>query len=191
MMEYLAFFRASEELEQELKSFREGLVKGRKEEVYNFPSAGVHCTLFKAEAEEEDENSILNNLETIRKELGEEGLVATASELDLFAKNSLVLKLERTESLHKLHRGIFVSFLPYIIKGSAYMDRELLTYFGDNYSPHISLARFRAADYVPEEWQEERTKFSGREFQVRDFCLVKADKKAGEEWREVWREAEF
>ncbi|HLC53500.1 MAG TPA: hypothetical protein VJK03_03065 [Candidatus Nanoarchaeia archaeon] len=190
-MDYLAFFRTSEKLEQELKSFREGLVKGRKEDVYNFPSAGIHCTLFRAEAKEESENSILKNLETIRKVLGEEGLVSTASELDLFAKNSLVLKLERTEALYKLHRGIFVSFLPYIIKGSAYMGQELLTYFGENYSPHISLARFRAADYVPEEWQEERERFEGREFQVRNFCLVKADKKAGEEWREVWREAEF
>ncbi len=184
-MDYLAFFRPSEELEQELKNFREELVKERKEDLYTFPSAGLHCSLFKAEGGEEKENEILEKLGIIRREFAREGLVATARELDLFDKNSLVLKLERTEALCALHTGVFVAFLPYISKSSAYMGKEFLTYFGQNYSPHISLARFRTADYVPEEWQLERERFGGEEWSVKDFCLVKADKKSGGEWREV------
>jgi len=125
---YLIYFKPSEYLEARLNNFRKGLARSGGME-YKGKDL-LHATLFKAKFSEKYENNILEELMDTERKMFAPRII----EMDLFAYNSLVVRLEKHENLQQLHEGIIRSIKPYT-------EEDLPGWFGKDYAPHITLCK--------------------------------------------------
>ena len=123
-MEYLAYFRPNGEL-YDLILRQTHLV---------LLSSGLHSTLCFFNMEPEKEKSLITDLSQISFNLFEIEILA----FDDFDKDSLVLRLSRSDELLRLHKGIVAVVRKYV---NIEFDAITKQYFEDNYNPHLTISK--------------------------------------------------
>ncbi len=123
-MKYLAYFRPNEELSN-LISRQNNLV---------LPSSGLHSTLCFFYMKPKHENKLVTDFSQISFNPFEFETLG----FDDFDKDSLVLKLSRSDELLQLHKGI-VS----VVRNYADSEFDVIAkqYFEDNYNPHLTISK--------------------------------------------------
>ena len=125
---YLIYFNPSVYLEERLNAFRKGLA--RSDGIEYKAGDFLHATLFKAKFSEKDEKKLFEVVLDTERSV----FAPRVKEMDLFAQNSLVIKLEKPEELQELHEEIIRVLMPF-------MQEELPGWFGKGYVPHITLCK--------------------------------------------------
>jgi 2'-5' RNA ligase len=123
-MKYLAYFRPNEELSNLIS----------RQNHLELPGSGLHSTLCFFHMEPEYESKLVSGLSQMKFNPFEIETLA----LDDFDKNSLVLKLFRSEELLQLHKGIVAVVRNY---ADAEFDAIAKQYFEDNYNPHLTISK--------------------------------------------------
>ncbi len=123
-MKYLAYFRPNKELSD--------LILRQNHIV--LPGSGLHSTLCVFYMEPEQENNLVTDLSQIRFNPFEIGTLG----FDDFDKDSLVLKLSRSDELLQLHKNVVSVARNY---ASEDFDAIARQYFGDNYNPHLTISK--------------------------------------------------
>ncbi len=123
-MKYLAYFQPNEELSN--------LILRQKKLV--IPGSGLHSTLCFFHMEPENESKLVTNLSQINFNSFEFETLG----FDDFDKDSLVLKLSRSDELLQLHNGIVSAVRNY---ANSEFDAIAKQYFGDNYNPHLTISK--------------------------------------------------
>lgn len=147
-MKYLVHLQPSRELTDLTFSFRETFSS-----VIATPK-DLHCTLMLLHASPYDEEKIIQALEP----LSHRPFTLVSSSLDLFAQHSLVLRLDPSPDLLRLHTKVLEALIPFVaydetppLEESYQHDERRIAayvtygspYFGSFYSPHITLARVK------------------------------------------------
>ncbi|PIN73751.1 hypothetical protein COV20_06040 [Candidatus Woesearchaeota archaeon CG10_big_fil_rev_8_21_14_0_10_45_16] len=158
-MKYLAYFQPNKEL-SDLISRQNHLV---------LPGSGLHSTLCFFYMEPGHENKLVMDLSQINFNPFEFETLG----FDDFDKDSLVLKLSRSDELLQLHSGI-VS----VVKNYADSEFDAIAkqYFGDNYNPHLTISKSSS--------QFDRTskELIGRKNRIAKYTLAK---KVDGNWKEM------
>lgn len=159
IMKYLAYFRPNEELSD--------LILRQNHIV--LPGSGLHSTLCFFYMEPEEEKNLVTDLSQICFNPFEFETLA----FDDFDRNSLVLKLSRSEELLQLHKGI-VS----VVKNYANAEFSAIAkqYFGDNYKPHLTISRSSS------EFDRNSKELIGQKDRIARYTLAK---KVDENWKEI------
>ena len=123
-MKYLAYFRPNKELSD--------LILRQKDIV--LPGSRLHSTLCVFYMEPEQENDLVTDLSKIKFDPFE---IETLG-FDDFDKDSLVLRLSRSDELLQLHKGIVTVVRNYANAG---FDTIAKQYFGDDYNPHLTISK--------------------------------------------------
>lgn len=126
-MKYLAYFQPNKKLSN-LISRQNHLI---------LPGSGLHSTLCFFHMEPEHENKLVTDLSQINFNPFE---IETLG-FDDFDKDSLVLKLSRSNELLQLHKGIVSVVRNY---ADSEFDAIAKQYFGDNYNPHLTVSKSSA-----------------------------------------------
>jgi hypothetical protein len=123
-MKYLAYFRPNEDLSHLIL---------KKDNVV-LPNSGLHCTLCVFYMSPTREDRLVNDLSQISFHPFEIETVG----FDDFNKDSLVLKLARSDELLRLHKEIVA-----IVRNYADADFDMVAkkYFGNNYNAHLTISK--------------------------------------------------
>ena len=158
-MKYLAYFQPNKEL-SDLISRQKNLV---------LPGSGLHSALCFFHMEPEYENKLVTDLSQIKFNTFEFETLG----FDNFDKDSLVLKLSRSNELLQLHNGI-VS----VVKNYANSEFDAIAkqHFGDNYNPHLTISKSSS--------QFDRTskELIGQKDRISRYTLAK---KVDENWKKI------
>ncbi|MBI2673271.1 2'-5' RNA ligase family protein [Candidatus Woesearchaeota archaeon] len=158
-MKYLAYFRPNEEL-SDLILRQNHLV---------LPGSGLHSTLCVFYMEHEQEKELVSDLSQISFNPFE---IETLG-LDDFDKDSLVLRLSRSDELLQLHKRIVRAVRNY---ADAEFDAIARQYFGDNYNPHLTISKSSS------EFDRTSKGLIGRKDIITRYSLAK---KLDEGWKEI------
>jgi 2'-5' RNA ligase len=150
-MKYLVQFAPSLNLVDAIDAYR----KTMGDPVGELPKSGLHCTVMFLHADQTKESTLverLQNLDLKQIAVPASGIVTT--DMSVYDENALVLRLERTEELHDMHKRIAdacrtlidrsaspplpAQFAADKLRRRAY-DRYGSPYFGQFYSPHITI----------------------------------------------------
>ena len=123
-MKYLAYFRPNRELSDLI--LRQNFIV--------LPGSGLHSTLSVFYMEPEQESRLITDFSQINFNPFEIETIG----FDDFDKDSLVLKLSRSDELLQLHRGIVAVVRNY---ANAEFDAIAKQYLGDNYNPHLTISK--------------------------------------------------
>ena len=158
-MKYLAYFRPNEEL-SDLISRQNHLV---------LPGSGLHSTLCFFYMEPEQERNLVSDLSQVSFNPFE---IETLT-FDDFDKDSLVLKLSRSEELLQLHKGVVA-----VVKNYANTEFDAIAkqYFGDNYTPHFTISKSSS------EFNKALKRLIGRKDRIARYSLAK---KVDGIWKEI------
>jgi len=158
-MKYLAYFQPNKEL-SDLISRQKNLF---------LPGSGLHSALCFFHMEPEYENKLVTDLSQIKFNTFEFETLG----FDNFDKDSLVLKLSRSNELLQLHNGI-VS----VVKNYANSEFDAIAkqHFGDNYNPHLTISKSSS--------QFDRTskELIGQKDRISRYTLAK---KVDENWKKI------
>jgi 2'-5' RNA ligase len=158
-MKYLAYFRPNEELSNLIS----------RQNHLELPGSGLHSTLCFFHMEPEYESKLVSGLSQMKFNPFEIETLA----LDDFDKNSLVLKLFRSEELLQLHKGIVAVVRNY---ADAEFDAIAKEYFGDNYNPHLTISKSSS------KFDKTSKELIGRKDRIARYTLAK---KADGIWKEM------
>lgn len=122
-MKYLAYFQPNKELSDLIL---------RQDNIL-LPGSGLHSTICFFRMEPKYEESLISNLSKINFNSFE----IETQDFDNFDKDSLVLKLSRSDELLQLHKNIVSVVQNYANSEFNEIARQ---YFGDNYNPHLTIS---------------------------------------------------
>lgn len=158
-MKYLAYFRPNREL-SDLILRQNHLV---------LPGSSLHSTLCVFYMEPEHETSLVSDLSQLSFNPFEIETLA----FDDFDKDSLVLKLSRSNELLQLHRGIVAIVGDYV---DAEFDAIAKQFFGDNYNPHFTISKSSSG------FDRTSKELIGRNDRISRYSLAK---KVDGSWKEI------
>jgi 2'-5' RNA ligase len=162
-MKYLAYFQPNEKLSSLILRQNNIVV----------PSQGLHSTLCVFYMESKHENRLIHDLSQINFNSFD---IETIN-FDDFGKDSLVLKLSRSDELLRLHKRIVA-----VARNYANPEFDAITkqYFGDNYNPHLTISKSSSEfDRIAKELIGQKDKIAkytlakkvnGSWEKMRDFC---------------------
>ncbi len=122
-MKYLAYFQPNKELSNLIL---------RQDNIV-LPGLGLHSTICFFHMEPKYEKNLVSDLSRINFNPFE----IETQDFDNFDKNSLVLKLSRSNELLQLHKDIISTVQNYANSKFNEIARQ---YFGDNYNPHLTIS---------------------------------------------------
>lgn len=158
-MKYLVYSRPNKELSDLIS--RQNHLK--------LPGSGLHSTLCFFNMEPEHEDNLVFGLSRIMFN----PFQFKTLDLDDFDKDSLVLKLSRSEELLRLHRKI-------VTVAENYADVKFKTiakqYFGDNYNPHLTISKSSSG------FDRNTKELSDRRDDIKKYTLAK---KVDGIWEEI------
>jgi len=162
-MRYLIHIRPSEEIFKKIVEFRNSLG-------LRATSHSPHCTLLMGILDESSEGSLIKNLESLCGNPISIGF----GELDLFDKNSLVVRLHKTQPLVALHYAV--------VKAATLLEFNAARkqYFLENYKPHITIGHHEGQFALPV-----KNPFTGEGFDVRSFHISKTEENVSKNWRYI------
>ena len=111
-----------------------------KNKLFKKPTLGMHCTILRFHSVV-DENILIEEFNKLYLSLSP--ILVTIQKADLFAEDSVVLRLDKTFPIEKLHRDSIRIFNPYEIITSE------VRYVGINYAPHITTCHVPNISSIP------------------------------------------
>lgn len=155
-MKYLAYFQPSPELSNLIQNQDHTLI----------PTSGLHTTLCSFHMELEQESSLIRDLAKTYYSPFE----VETQEIDIFDKESIVLKLTRPPELYQLHEDIVQ-----IVKRCANpeFNERYSRYFGPRYNPHITISKTSTPFDTTNTLNTSHQTLTGHTFRVEQFYLAK------------------
>lgn len=162
-MKYLIHIRPSEEIFQKVVEFRNSLG-------LRATSHTPHCTLLIGTLNESSEGSFIKNLES----LCGSSVPVQLGEFDLFDKQSLIVRLHKTDPLVALHYAV--------IKAAMLSEFNCARkeYLLDKYNPHITIGHHGEGFILPG-----TNPFMGERFDVGSFHLSRTPEQGPKSWEYV------
>jgi 2'-5' RNA ligase len=176
-MKYLIYFSPTENVTTKIEGYRTMLGSA----LLSTPSAGLHCTLFNLYSNYNNEQGLIDIVESLK--LRKMDLVL--SHIELFDEQMLVIRISKSDDLEELHNTIvtelreFVDWRhtpPILEKYSQDHIRQAVykkcgsPYFLACYAPHLTVGK------VSTEFVQLREFFSGTSFSVDRIHLARKEK---------------
>jgi 2'-5' RNA ligase len=180
-MRYLVHITPSKEICDEMECLRNDI----KQYTRKVPKLAHHCTISVGNFQEQDEKQMVQALE----EMIQEKFIAKFNQLDLFAEDALVARLEVSPALQNLHVKAAIALrqymqigsvdgIPELYKGDAKRLSSFYTYgsiySGEFYQPHTTIC-----EVFPESagdiFLKHSRRFFGMAWEVQEFVLSKKE----------------
>lgn len=174
------------EPDKEYTTMLAGFQRGIKPYINKLPSLGPHCTVMSLYSS--DEQGIMDKLAGIRLE----PFRAVSGSMDMFNPDALVIRLERSPQILRLHNDVIGALSGlidwketpplegrYTYNMAESFERYGRAYYGEDYNPHVTVA------HVTEPLLDklDTGMFKGKGFDVKGFVLSRKE----DAWKEIAR----